>query len=275
MSDIAVDCSLSPDSGVDPARAVEIGERGLSLVNPDIDAYTRLYLAVSYYRAGKFSQALEQLDLHEATELFGIENGEGQLGCGQVLRAMIAQREGRIAEAKAYLNRARQMQAFLGMRSLANPLDNTGVWLWGWAQFRILITEAEALIEGGERRENPWNLLLEARATAQYGLTAKARAILDNPLIGQPADPVLLAARAQVLLYLGDEAAGRPAMDEAPSKHSTPDNRLALFSKVEVAAGSGQAPGSGRMLGSGHRQTTHRRRSRWRSRTLRYVVDFV
>src|SRR5262249_24774574 len=161
---------------------------------------TRVYLAMSCYRAGKFSEALEQLDLYERSAIFGVEADEGHFGFAQVIRAMLAQRQGHTTEAKKHLQRARDMQSFLGMRFVANALDNTGWWLWGWAQLRISLMEAQALIDGSGPARNPWNLILEARAAAQYGLAEKARAILADPLVRQPTDPALLAARAQVLL---------------------------------------------------------------------------
>jgi tetratricopeptide (TPR) repeat protein len=129
------------DAGVDPARVVALEERAVA----SGPRGPRLYgLGLAHYRAGQFDRAVRRLD-----EARTVDPGWQATGLNWVVLAMAHHRLGHRDQARAWLRRAVELE------SRARPITPEGgvfsrlqLW-WDWIEFRLLLREAEAILDPG------------------------------------------------------------------------------------------------------------------------------
>jgi tetratricopeptide (TPR) repeat protein len=127
-------CALGPGGSIDPAHLVRLAEEALAGGPGDGD---RLFcLALAHYRAGQWEKALQRL--HDSEKV----SGERAWRLWP-LRALIEHRLGNAAEARRWLARAAQRQEELTRTRAEHPAGLS--FETGWAEFRILYTEAIGL----------------------------------------------------------------------------------------------------------------------------------
>ncbi len=229
-ADVAMLAAISPDPALDRAALVPLAVRGLDME----ERYWRMvYLALTYLRAGRLDEAAKQLDAYDQTSTPGVERVDEITALGYTVRAMVTYRLGRADDARRALARSRRLLDDLGMRFLERPLGEHGVGFWGWAACRILMAEARAEIERRPERPEPWTDLMNAWAESQVGRPDRARAALSRIAPKDAQTASVCAARARVLLALGDTDRARQDLEAAI--RLDPENVLALITRGRLA----------------------------------------
>ena len=142
-------CTLTPNSGADPAQLVDLSEKSLAKSSRDHWHVTQLGAAL--YRAGRFGEAVERLT--EATELSSYPYRTNML-CTWFFLSMARHRLGHADEARRWLDKAVQGTED-ALKSPAEVLGKSGKpdgvippnWNRKWT-LRLLRREAKQLIGG-------------------------------------------------------------------------------------------------------------------------------
>jgi WD40 repeat protein/serine/threonine protein kinase/tetratricopeptide (TPR) repeat protein len=146
-------CTLTANSGADPARIVSLAEKALAESSRDHWHVTQFGAAL--YRAGRFEEAIKRLE--EATELSCHPYRTNMLHTWFFL-AMAHHRLGHTDEARRWLDKAVQGTQE-ALKPPAEPLENSGnrdgVIPPNWARkltLQLLCREAEELVQGSRAR---------------------------------------------------------------------------------------------------------------------------
>ena len=229
-ANVAMLAAIRPDRALDRAAVTSLAERGLELPHTD---WLMVYLALSYVRAGRLDEAMKQLDRYDKAGPAGVERIDERTTLGHIVRAMVAHRLGRAEDARRALAKSRRLLDDLGISFLEWPLGYDHTWFWGWAASRILIVEAEAEIDGRPARQEPWTDLVCAWAESQVGRPDRARAALSRIAPEDAQTAGVRAARAHVLIALGDT--GRAREDLEAAFRLEPENDLARITRGRLA----------------------------------------
>jgi serine/threonine protein kinase/tetratricopeptide (TPR) repeat protein len=234
-TDLACMGALRPDSGIEPATLVALGEQGLKRADLDLAAgWPLIYMALAYHRAARYDDALAQLDRYDKSNQFGTRGQDELTAFGRAIRALVLANMGQKETARHALDEARRWQAELGRRELSAPItDPINVGFFGWSELRTLFVEAEAAVEDRPPRRNPWSSLSTAWSEARVGHIDRARAALERLEAAWDADAEILAARAHVRAAIGDADGAR--QDTEAALRIEPQNVLALCDRGRIA----------------------------------------
>jgi serine/threonine protein kinase/tetratricopeptide (TPR) repeat protein len=229
-ADLAMLAAIWPDADGDRAAMIPLAARGLELPGQN---WPKVYLALSNLRAGRLVEAKEQLDRYDRDRPPGVEPPDEFAALAHSVRALVVHRMGRVEEARRDLSTSRRILDVLGIQFLEGPLSAPRRNFWCWAESRILIAEAAAGIEGRLRRPDPWSELMNAWGESQCGRPDRARAALSRiaPEDAKTAD--VIAARAHILLSLGDRDRAREDLESAIRLE--PENVLARMTRGRLA----------------------------------------
>ena len=193
---------MSPDSGIDPMFCLGLMEKSLH----DTEHWRILFLALANYRVNRFEECLKQLDrFRKAVNNVPLDQDVGLI-TAELIRAMALHRLDRDEEARASLKVAHGWEEEFGRRFInRTAAEPAPINFYTWLDNRILIVEAESLIEKRPPRRNPWNELVTAWADAQFGRPDAARASLLKITSDWDQDAEILGARAHLYRMLGDK----------------------------------------------------------------------
>ncbi len=172
-------------------------------------------LGVALYRAGRYQESLDRLEL--AMKLAG----EGKFTYWIAL-AMTHHRLGHAAEARRWLDRS---LAWIEASTPDRPQDpSLGYPIpWDvWMEAQLLRYEAEALIRGSPARADPDVRVAFARAHARMGRWDRAVADYDKAIAARPDDVVLRIERARGHRHL--KQWDRAVADYGPAIDARPDD---------------------------------------------------
>ena len=243
-ADLAMLAAIRPDPTLDRAALVAMAERGLDVTGQE---WPKVYLALAYLRAGQLELAAKQLDNYDKTSPAGVERVDEITALSYAVRAMVAHRLGRADDARLAMVRCRRLLDDLGIRFLEWPLGDHGTGFWGWAACSIVIAEATAEIEGRPERPEPWTDLMNAWGESQIGRNDRARAALSRIAPEDAKTAGVRAARAHVLVALGDNDRAREDVEAAIRLE--PENVLADHPRPR-GAGREAGRGGGRRTGA-------------------------
>ena len=136
---IAWSCSLAPNAVSDPAWVVDLAKEALKAM-PEY-APSLAALGAAFYRAGRFEEAKEQLELAISR---GATYDSDRIVSYRAFLAMVNQRLGRKEDAKASLAKAIGQ---LGHEKVAPEANAANPFFWTSTERRLLIKEAEAMID--------------------------------------------------------------------------------------------------------------------------------
>ncbi len=211
-ADLAMLAGIAPDSDVDRAALIPLAMRGLEVTGQH---WPEVYLALSYLRAGRLEEVKDQLDLYDRARPPDVGPVDDLAALADAVRAMLLHRMGRVVESRHALTKSRRKLDDLGMQFLEWPLSAPRVGFGFWAAARVLVSEAVAEIEGRPRRPDPWTDLMNAWAESQFGRPDRARAALGRIAPEEVIRASVTAARAHVLLSLGDRDRARQDLESA------------------------------------------------------------
>jgi tetratricopeptide (TPR) repeat protein len=160
-------CSLTPESGVDPARVVQAAQRGAA----DIRLGWNLHVqGAAFYRAGQFKKAIPLLEASNRTAW-----NPGRILNGFYL-ALAHHQLGHAGAARAWLDQAVKHMDGLTPAFPGDPVDLPEL---DWVQAPLLRREAETVLNAPHRRE--------AGAALRTGKWAEAVSHLDALIEQNPA----------------------------------------------------------------------------------------
>jgi serine/threonine protein kinase/tetratricopeptide (TPR) repeat protein len=232
--DLAMLAALRPDPAVDRDAMIAMALRGL---NTTEDTWAKVYLALAYVRAGRLDEAASQLVQYDVEQPAGVEWTDDLAALGYAVRAMIAHRRNRDDDARRALAASRRILDDLGIRFLELPAKD-GFGFWAWAAARVLIGEASAEIEGRPERPEPWKLLMNAWGETQVGRPDRARAALARIAPEDAKTANVVAARAHILVALGDNDQAREDLEAAI--RLDPLNVMARLTRGRLALAEGR-----------------------------------
>ena len=127
LANAALISALAPDSGIDAAIYLPLGELGVKNTDHDSILWRHAYLAHAYFRAGRLNDALKQLEIVEKGVSLDDEAWGGTIVQTRAIRAMTFHRLGRFAESRQALNEAVKWHSALFNRVLSRPTTNLPV----------------------------------------------------------------------------------------------------------------------------------------------------
>jgi serine/threonine protein kinase/tetratricopeptide (TPR) repeat protein len=195
--DVLRTCTLSSQGAPDTASLMKAAEK-VHDANPKHN-WNVYNLGMAHYRAGKFKAALRYIKQAQAI---------GDWAVFWPARAMAHHRLGQAARARQWLQKADQYHQQHLQESLGRtPFSFARPWLhWAdWAYFEIFRREAKQLIEGKPPADDPALLAaLRARAWAEMGKHARAKAEWDRAVRLKPKDPRVWIARGRHFAERGE-----------------------------------------------------------------------
>jgi serine/threonine protein kinase/tetratricopeptide (TPR) repeat protein len=216
-TDAAWQATWDARSQVDPKQFIKWAEQKVADEKAGGNDWRRHVLALAYYRAGRFKEALAHAN--EVNEAANENPSAGHGGDGnRPLLAMIHHRLGHTAEARKWLDKANE--DWHRHSPLAQSLDTANIlfrpdggaardnYEQSWYDslvFQILLTEANSLILGHRGEADCLDHLHQAYLRTKLGESKKAEEEFQAAVRSHEKDARAWLARGRVYLLLGDE----------------------------------------------------------------------
>jgi serine/threonine protein kinase/tetratricopeptide (TPR) repeat protein len=233
-ADAAILCAVSKESKIEPTRFLPLAQQGAELAYPEIVPYRNNYLALAYYRAGKFKEALQRLEISDKAAQLGEAEWNREAALAEAIRALAFHKTGESDKARKALEKARRWHAVVEWRILIRRFGDDGLPNQLYLDLvRHALREACAEIAGESFRDDQWRTCPRVWGEIQYGRKDKARAMIEGMGAVDPRDADLLAARGFLLTQAGDADRGRADRDAA--LRIDPDHLMARFDRGQQA----------------------------------------